>query len=1057
MTNPMWLLRPVFLLVFLGAGTVFPQGLITTVAGGGPAGVLLNSFPLSGNPLGTIGGLTFDNAGNMYGTDLYHGQVFKVSTSGILTVIGGSGIPGTSSGDGGPATAATFDLAGPVAVDSVGNVYVVDINRVRKIDTSGKVTAFAGNGAYSGFSGDGGPAVAAEFSVQIGSVIVDSSNNVYIADTFNNRIRRVTADGNIDTVYGNGSYTAVSGSAAISSGVPLPNLMTFDSQGNLYFSEGDNQPQIYEISSGGIIVLFAGAYGGYFGDGGLAIKAGIEASSGLAVDKSGNVYLTNNGDYKVRVISGGIINALPGIPATVLAADASGNVYLVMNGVIRKRDSSGNVTIIGGTGSPTLAGDGGQAVDALLGTPQAVTLDSSGNLLIADTANKRIASVGANGAITTVAGAPQGGTIASTGPATSIAIGPPTGIVADSSNFYFDDGAIRKVNNSGTLTTLVGDSSSVALGIALDPQGDLYYTYEGFYVDKVLPNGSQTGLAGTTSYTIGGNYGDGGPATQAYLQQAIAVTSDSLGQIYIAEFSGNKIRKVNTSGIISTVAGNGTGGFSGDGGLATQAQLNSPSGVSVDTAGNLYIADTYNNRIRRVSPSGIISTVAGTGAKAFSGEGGPAFAASLNAPAGVYADNNNNLYIADTGNSRIRKISGIISDGAVLLSGAQGAPGEPAQVGVKLSLTTPGQNQVDNLRLTLAVAPVTPAPALAGVLSFQQAASLPAPAVFAAGNSSITVSWSNLATPLQDGANLGTLILSIPSSAAAGQVYNVQVTSTAASLGTSAVPLAAGAATVTIALDYLEGDSMPAKTDLNGDGSTNDAEEFGDNLLNTLDLMQLFRAVTGIPGFTPPVCSDRFDAMDVFPADTSSTRGGDGCLDNLDLLTLLNRVNGTDTAAPRRFARNLYCPAPAAQAQARHRTMTPPPQAAIELGASELRGRTRRMAVFLVTDGPQDLLTLSFSVRLDPDTPLSFVPGFEPGSAPRPTLADSSLPGFLAEAWLEGLSVAPTGRLLLGYLEWTTDETGAAETRVPRILEASAHLRDHEQRMYVVLPKGAAR
>ncbi len=1027
--HPAWLL-------LLAASWANAQGYITTIAGGGISSTTLpNNIPLSASPLGTIGGIAFDSAGNMYGTDRHYEEVFKVSPNGILTVIGGYGGHATvSAGDGGSALTAIFNLAGPIAVDSVGNVYVVDINRVRKIDTSGIVTAFAGNGAFAGFSGDGGPAPAAEFSLGVGGIAIDSSNNVFIADTFNNRIREVTADGNINTVYGNGSYNAVNGAAASSTGIPLPWAMAFDSQGNLFFSEY-NQFQLYEISSGGILSL---------------VSNNVQSPNSLAVDTSGDIYANDPGNYSVNVFTGGVLGTVSGVYASALAADASGNVYFAVNGSIQKKSSSGTITTIGGTGFATLYGDGGLAVNSLLGAPQALTIDSAGNLLIADTANKRIAKVDANGIITTVAGSPSSPdplrNPGSFGQATSVVIGQPNGVVTDSSNFYFDDGVgIRKVNN-GTLSTTFGHSNGLS-GIALDPHGVLYFSTT-ISVNDLFSDGSNGIFAGNCTSCF--QTGDGGPAYSATIQHAVAVTSDSLGQIYIAD--GARIRKVNLSGIISTVAGNGTDGFSGDGGPATQAQLGSPSGVAVDGAGNIYIADTQNLRIRKVNTSGIITTIAGNGTAGFSGDLGPATSASLSYPQGVYADNSGNVYIADTGNNRIRMVSPSFEVGALSLSGAMGAPGRTASVGVQLSLTSSAPTaQVSNILLTLNVAPAAPAPALTTTLAFQQAGSLPAPTVSAASATSITLTWSNLATPLQDGANLGTLIATIPSSAVTGQVYNVQTSNSAGSFGATHVPLSAAQATIMVTADYLVGDSMPASNS----GNTNNAPNFGDNALNSLDLIQLFRAVTGIPGFAPPICTDRFDAMDAFPADTSSLRGGDGVLDNLDLLTVLNRVNGLDTSAPRRFARDLYCPASDAQAQARQRATLPTaliPTASLELSEPTTpvsREHTRRVGVYLVTDGAADLETLSLAATMDGDTPLSFVAD---SNMPAPTLADADLAGVVAEAWLTGVTVPPSGRLLLGYLEYPADATHA-----PRLLGASANLRAGRRRMEMTLPKGAPR
>jgi hypothetical protein len=246
-------------------------------------------------------------------------------------------------------------------------------------------------------------------------------------------------------------------------------------------------------------------------------------------------------------------------------------------------------------------------------------VDAAGNLYIADSGNNRIRKVTPGGVISTVAGNGAGGCSGDGGPATSAQL--------------------------------------VPWGIAVDAVRNLYIADYGAghnRVRKVTPGGVISTVAGNGTY---GSSGDGGPATSAQLQSPSGVAVDAAGNLYFAEYHGCRIRKVTPGGVISTVAGNGAGGFSGDGGPATSARLDRPSGVAVDAAGNLYFADTNNHRIRKVTPGGVISTVAGNGAAGFSGDGGPATSAQLYDPRGVAMDAAGNLYIADYGNDRIRKIT----------------------------------------------------------------------------------------------------------------------------------------------------------------------------------------------------------------------------------------------------------------------------------------------------------------------------------------------------------------------------------------------------------------
>ncbi|HLH44627.1 MAG TPA: hypothetical protein VKV74_16675 [Bryobacteraceae bacterium] len=284
-------------------------------------------------------------------------------------------------------------------------------------------------------------------------------------------------------------------------------------------------------------------------------------------------------------------------------------------------------TVVGGsTGTLNLygfSGDGGPANAAQLAEPAGLALDSKGNLYIADQANNRIRQVTTDGNINTFAGTGTAGFGGDGGQATSADLNAPFGVVADSSgNIYISDTAndvIRKVTTDGNINTAVGD------------------------------------------YGSGFNFGgDNGPPTSAVFNHPGPIALDSSGNLYIADTLNNRVRKVNWSAnVIKTIAGNnGSGGYSGDGGLATLASLNGPRGVAIDSAGNVFIADSNNNVIRRVDAvTGKISTVAGNGVAGFSGDGGPAGNASLNSPRGLAFDSSGNLYIADYYNSRIRVIS----------------------------------------------------------------------------------------------------------------------------------------------------------------------------------------------------------------------------------------------------------------------------------------------------------------------------------------------------------------------------------------------------------------
>jgi sugar lactone lactonase YvrE len=336
----------------------------------------------------------------------------------------------------------------------------------------------------------------------------------------------------------------------------------------------------------GTITTIAGTGGdaGYTGDGAAATSAKLDNPRKIALDSSGDIYIADT-----------------------------------VNNAIRKVTiSTGIITTVAGTGTPGYSGNKGVATSATLNSPNGVALDSSGNLYIADTGNNVIRKVTASsGVITTVAGNGTSGYSGNNGAAASATLNSPNGVALDSSgNLYIADtsnGVIRKVTaSSGVITTVAGSGSS-------------------------------------------GYSGDGGSATSAKLTIPNGVAVDSSGNIYIADTGNNVIREV-SSGVIATVAGSGTSGYSGDNGAATSAKLSIPYGVAVDSSGNIYIADTGNNVIREITASsGDITTVVGNGTSGYSGDDGATTSAELNSPYGTAVDSSGNIYIADSGNNVIRK------------------------------------------------------------------------------------------------------------------------------------------------------------------------------------------------------------------------------------------------------------------------------------------------------------------------------------------------------------------------------------------------------------------
>jgi sugar lactone lactonase YvrE len=337
---------------------------------------------------------------------------------------------------------------------------------------------------------------------------------------------------------------------------------------------------------------------------------------------------------------------------------------------------SGIISTMAGTANAGFYGDGGPATAAMLNGPFGVAVDTSGNLFIADYANNRIRKVTAStGIISTVAGGAYQGYSGDGGPATSAELYHPEDVAVDTSgNLFIADTTnerVRKVTPAGVISTVAGNGSggfggdggpatlaslNWPAGVAVDAAGNLFIAdCSNNRVRKVT---ASTGVISTVAGNgIGGFYGDGGPATSAWLNEPTGVAVDTSGNLFIADADNNRVRKVTPAGVISTVAGNGSGGFGGDGGPATSAEIYAVQDIVVDTAGNLFIADWGNNRIRKVTPSGVISTVAGNGIQGYTGDGGPATSAELTDPISIEVDAAGNLFVVDTDNARIRKVT----------------------------------------------------------------------------------------------------------------------------------------------------------------------------------------------------------------------------------------------------------------------------------------------------------------------------------------------------------------------------------------------------------------
>ena len=687
------------------------NGIITTLAGNNINGFSGDGGPATNASMSLVRGVAVDHAGNVFAADEWNNRIRKISPDGIITTLAGGG----NGGDGGYATNASLARPNGVAVDANGNLFITDMSsRVQEAITNGIIMTVAGNGT-NGFSGDGGNAISASLFYP-SAMAVDNAGNLLIADTFNDRIRKVVPDetptlevNNVSAANaGNYQVVASSSGGSVTSSIATLAVATITSQ------------PASSVNAEGTVATFSVAVGGVTSSSYQWLENGVPltdrnhaSGSTTATLTLSNVQPADAGSYLVAITNvAGSTTSSPAVLTVVnfTAEPVSRAVWVgsqvsFMPGVVTSGPvnyqwlfnstnlPNGIITTVAGDGTNGFFGDGGPATGASLAGPFSAAVDNSGNLFIADTYNYRVREVSASGIITTVAGNGVLGHSPDGGLATNTAIGRPAGLASDAvGNVFFADSYnnwVWKVNANGIIVRVAGNYNSYGysgdggaatnatlndpLGLSLDAGGDLFIADAGNdRIRMVDTNGIITTVAGNGT---AGYSGDHGAATNASLGAPNGVAADANGDLFIADTMNMCIRKVNSAGVISTVAGfpHPVPGVTTDSGFgtpptdaddsiaATNAWFFFPAGVAVDTSGNVFISDTYDYQIDRLDTNGIVTTIAGKGpgypiVGSYSGDGGPATNANLNLPEGLAVDVNGNVFFADSGNNRVREV-----------------------------------------------------------------------------------------------------------------------------------------------------------------------------------------------------------------------------------------------------------------------------------------------------------------------------------------------------------------------------------------------------------------